>query len=47
MSYLREALSKCVNLKILKIEFNGYSIADQSLQKIIKEVEEVISNQNR
>jgi hypothetical protein len=37
----------CENLKILKIEFNGFDIGDKSLLQIIKEIEDAINRYNR
>lgn len=34
--YLKEALTACTNLKTLKLDFNGFSIEDEILLRIIK-----------
>lgn len=35
ISYLKEVLGKCPNVKTLRLDFHGFSIADNSLLRII------------
>lgn len=39
ISYLRAAIRECINLKVFKLDFNGFSITDKCIQKIIEIVE--------
>lgn len=36
--YLREAIKQCINLKTLKLDFNGFSIKDGTLLDIIEAI---------
>lgn len=41
MSYLRAATRECRNLKVFKLDFNGFSVTDKCVQKIIEIVEDL------
>ena len=47
LNYLTDALLECTSLKILKIEYFGFSIEDKSLVKIISLIENLITEHNR